>query len=159
MRKINQEIKDMAVLEEILSAAEICRLGFMDGNRPYILPFNYGYRDKCIYIHCAKEGKKIDLIKHNNNVCFEIEQSAEIKKYENACKWTTWYQSIVGYGMVEIISDYMQKKQGLDIIMRHNGANSNHNLNYDKNKIDSMYVLKIEITEMTGKQSGKLTNN
>jgi nitroimidazol reductase NimA-like FMN-containing flavoprotein (pyridoxamine 5'-phosphate oxidase superfamily) len=158
MRKSSQEIKDKATLEEILSTSEICRLGFIDKNRPYILPFNYGYQDNCIYVHCANEGKKIDLIKQNNQVCIEIEQSAKIEKYEKACKWTTKYRSLIGYGLVEIITDYEQKRQGLDIIMRHNGANSSHNLNYERNKVDSMSILKIEITEMTGKQSSNWTN-
>ena len=153
MRKLNQEIKDIAVLEEILSTSEICRLGFMDTNRPYILPFNYGYQDNHIYIHCANEGKKIDLIKQNNQVCIEIEQSDKIEKHEKACKWTTRYRSLIGYGLVEIITDYKLKSQCLDIIIRHNGANSSHSLNYEKNKVDSMSILKIKITEMTGKQS------
>ena len=159
MRKFNQEIKDIAILEKVLSTSEICRLGFMDDNRPYILPFNYGYRDGYIYIHCANEGKKIDLIKQNNHVCIEIEQSAKIEKYEKACKWTTRYRSLIGYGVVKIIADYEQKRKVLDIIMRHNGADSSHNLNYERNMIDSMAILKIEITEMTGKQSSNWTHH
>ena len=159
MKKTNQEIKDIAILEEILSASEVCRLGFMDKNRPYILPFNYGYQDGYIYIHCANEGKKIDLIKQNNQVCIEIEQSSKIEKYEKACKWTTRYRSLIGYGTVEIITDYDQKRQGLDIIMRHNGANTSHNLSYERKLIDSMSVLKVEITEMTGKQSSNWNDN
>jgi len=158
MRKVNQKIKDKATFEEILSTSEICRLGFIDHNRPYILPLNYGYQDNCIYIHCANEGKKIDLIKQNNYVCIEIEQSTKIEKYEKACKWTTTYRSLIGYGFVKIITDEEQKREGMDIIMKHNGANASHDLNYESNKIASMSILKIEITEMTGKQSSNWTN-
>src|SRR6056297_506371 len=152
MKKVNQEIKDKAELEEILSNSEICRLGFMDKNSPYILPFNYGYQDNCIYIHCANKGKKIDLIKQNNYVCIEIEQSARIEKYKKACKWTTSYRSLIGYGFVKIITDEEQKRKAMDIIMKHNGASASHDLNYENNKIASMSILKVEITEMTGKQ-------
>ena len=153
MRHVKQEISDITIIDKILSTSEICRLGFMDNDRPYILPFNYGYKDNCIYIHCAKEGKKIDLIKKNNYVCIEIEQITRIERYEKACKWATTYQSIVGYGTVEIITDYDQKRKGLDVIMEHNGANSTHDLDYEKNQVDSMSILKVEITEITGKQS------
>ena len=158
MKKVNQEIKNKAIIEEILTTSEICRLGFMDNNKPYILPFNYGYRDNCLYIHCANKGKKIDLIKQNNHVCIEIEQTATIEKYEKACKWTTTYRSLVGYGYVEIITDYERKRQGMDIIMRHNGANSSHDLNYERNQINSMSILKVEISKMTGKQSSNWTD-
>lgn len=153
MRRKKQEVTDKRIIEEILSTSEICRLGFIDNGRPYILPFNYGYQDGFIFIHCAKEGKKIDLIKKNNIVCIEIEQIAKIERYEKACKWGTTYRSVIGYGKVEIISDYEQKRQGLDVIMKSNGANISHDLNYEKSEVDSMSILKVEITEMTGKQS------
>jgi hypothetical protein len=58
---------------------------------------------------------------------------------------------------VEIITDYEQKRQGLDIIMRHNGANSSHDLNYEPNIINAMSILKVEISEITGKQSSNWT--
>ncbi len=71
MRKKNQEIADPKIIEEILKESEICRLAMMDGDKPYILPFNYGYKDNCIYIHCAKEGKKIDLLRKNGEVNYK----------------------------------------------------------------------------------------
>jgi nitroimidazol reductase NimA-like FMN-containing flavoprotein (pyridoxamine 5'-phosphate oxidase superfamily) len=159
MKRSKQEITGRNIIEEILSTSEICRLGFMDNDRPYILPFNYGYRDNCIYIHCAREGKKIDLIRKNNSVCIEIEQHAEIERHARACKWATAYRSVVGYGRVEIISDYVQKSRGLDIIMKHNGADDSHDLNYEKGQVDAMLILKVEITEITGKQSSQWNEN
>ena len=159
MRRVKQEITDKKIIDEILSTSEICRLGFIDNDRPYILPFNYGYKDGFIYIHCANVGKKIDLIKENDTVCIEIEQIAKIERYEKACKWTTTYRSVLGYGKVEIITDYEQKRQGLDVIMIHNGANFSHDLNYEKNHIDSMSILKVQITEMSGKQSSNWNEN
>lgn len=159
MRRKNQEISDKRIIEEILLTSEICRLGFIDNNRPYILPFNYGYLDGFIYIHCAKEGKKIDLIKENNIVCIEIEQIAKIEQYEKACKWATTYRSVIGYGKTEIISDYEQKRAGLDVIMKHNGANASHDLNYEKSQVDAILILKVTITEITGKQSSNWSEN
>ena len=155
MRRVKQEITDKRIIDEILSTSEICRLGFIDNNRAYILPFNYGYQEGFIYIHCAKEGKKIDLIMKNNLVCIEIEQIGKIELYEKACKWATVYRSLIGYGYVEIITDYEQKRKGLDVIMKHNGADSSNDLNYEKSQVDLMLLLKVEITEMTGKQSSK----
>lgn len=110
MRKSNQEIKDPAILDQILSKAVVCRVAMMDGDLPYIVPFNFGYREGCIYIHSAPEGKKIDLIKKNNRVCFEAEETAEIVKKDRACKWSTRYRSVVGYGTMEILSDERSKK-------------------------------------------------
>ena len=102
MRKSRQEIKEQKVLEEILSGAELCRVAMMDGNVPYVLPFNYGYHKGCIYIHSAPEGKKIDLLKAHPEVAFEITQTAEIIRDKKACKWATRYRSVVGQARVEI---------------------------------------------------------
>lgn len=151
MRKTNQEITDQNIIEEILSRSRICRIAMMDGNRPYILPFNYGYNNKCLYIHCAPEGKKIHLLKQNPQVCFEIEHTAELVKHEKACNWATLYRSVLGYGDVEIIVDFEQKQKGLKNIMTHNGAKGN--LEFGKKQVDAMLLLKLNIRECTGKQS------
>ena len=152
MRKANQEIKDQGIIEGILSGAEICRIAMIDGDVPYLLPFNYGYRDRCIYIHSAPEGKKIELLKKNPVICFEVEQTARVIPQEKACGWATLYRSVVGYGTVEIISDFESKQQGLEIIMAQHGAPEKRT--FEANEVKRMVILKLTITSITGKQSG-----
>ncbi len=151
MRKANQEIKKHEELEEILKAALICRLAMMDGNRPYIIPFNYGYRDGCLFIHSAPEGKKIDLIGQKPEVCFEVEDNMEITKGEKACDWSTRYRSIVGYGRVEILSDDKSKQEGLEVIMAQHGAPEL--IEFNPKNMKRMVILKLSISSMTGKKS------
>ena len=151
MRKANQEITDKLILEDILKQANICRLAMIDKELPYILPFNYGYHENCIYIHSAPAGKKIELLKVNQLVCFEVEQVAEIITNEIACKWSTLYRSVVGYGNVEIITDFEEKKHGLEIIMKQHGATGK--LEFNKNEVEFIVILKLTISTMTGKQS------
>lgn len=152
MRKEKLEIKDHHILEEILLGAVICRVAIMDGDRPYLLPFNYGYLERCIYIHSAPEGKKIDLLRLNPKVCFEVEDPVEITKGEKACAWSTRYRSVVGYARVEILSDKICKQQGLEVIMSQHGAPEL--IEFNQKNLDRMVILKLSITSMTGKQSG-----
>jgi len=151
MRKARQEITDQLTLEEILQGAIICRMAMMDGDLPYIIPFNYGYSDGALYIHSAPEGKKIDLLRLNPEVCFEVEDEMEITKGGLACDWSTRYRSVVGYGKVEILSDEASKQLGLEVIMAQHGAPELREFN-PKN-INRMVILKLTITSMTGKQS------
>jgi len=151
MRKARQEIRDQHTLEEILRSAIICRMAMMDGDLPYIIPFNYGYRDGCLFIHSAPEGKKIDLLRKNKQVCFEVEDTVEIIKGKQACDWTTRYRSLVGYGNVEILSDEASKKQGLEVIMAQHGAPEL--IDFNQNNMKRLVILKLTITSMTGKQS------
>ncbi len=151
MRKAKQEINKLEELEEILKAALICRVAMMDGHRPYLIPFNYGYRDGCLYIHSAPEGKKIDLLMQNPEVCFEVEDSMEITKGEKACDWSTRYRSVVGYGRVEILSDQKSKQLGLEVIMAQHGAPEL--IEFNPGNMKRMVILKLTIRSMTGKQS------
>ena len=151
MRKANQEIKDPHLLEEILNDAEICRVAMTDGEVPYMLPFNYGYMDGCIYIHSAPAGKKIDLLKKNGSVCFEVEQAVKIIPKEEACKWSTLYRSVVGYGDVEIVTDFESKKKGLEIIMAQHGAPDL--VEFMPKEVEFIVILKLTISSFTGKQS------
>lgn len=152
MRKVNQEITDKSILKEILHQAKICRLAMIDNGEPYLLPFNFGYKNNCIYIHSAPKGKKIDLLHKNEKVCFEVEQEAKLIKGDIACKWSTLYRSIVGYGTVEIITDFEEKTQGLEIIMEQHGATGKQV--FEKKEVEFIVILKLSITSMTGKQSG-----
>jgi hypothetical protein len=152
MRKTNQEIRDRQVLQEILQGAVICRIAMMDGDRPYILPVNYGYSDGCLFIHSAPEGKKIDLLRKNRQVCFEVEDRPEVIKGERACDWTTRYRSVVGYGEVEILTDEAGMRRGMEIIMAQHGAPDL--IDFNQRNLDRMVILKLRITSMTGKKSG-----
>jgi len=153
MRKTHQEITDPAIIEEILSCSVICHVAMTDDNGlPYLLPFNYGYRDNCIYIHSAPSGRKIDILRKRGKVRFEVVQKAEILKHENACNWSTIYRSAAGYGKVEIITDPELKRKGLEIIMSHNGMTKAPA--FEDRQVGSMVILKVHIEEMTGKQSG-----
>ena len=151
MRRNEKQINDDKVIHEILMKSFVCRLGLYDNEYPYVVPLNYGYRDNTLYFHCALQGRKIDLIKKNNKVGFEIEQAHEVLKNDVSCKWTTKYRSIIGNGTIEIISDFDKKKDGLDIIMQHHGKNDNE---YNSKAVESVFVLKLKIENLTAKQSG-----
>jgi len=152
MRKANQEITDKSILEKILTHAKICHLAMIDKGLPYMLPFNFGYSENCIFIHSAPAGKKIDILRENPLVCFDVEQKVEIIEDEIACKWSTLYRSVVGYGNVEIITDFDEKKRGLEIIMAQHGATGI--MEFDPKEVEFIVILKLTISEISGKQSG-----
>lgn len=152
MRKKQYEISDPAILELILSRSEVCRVAMMDSDKPYIVPLNYGYRDKTIYFHSANEGKKIELLKTNNKVCFEIELFSEIVKNEIPCDWSSKYRSVIGYGTVEFVTDPEGKIEALDIIMSHYGKETINT--YKDSLLERVLIMKLNIEEISGKQLG-----
>ncbi len=152
MRRKEKEITDLKEIEAIIKKAEICRLGLAVNNTPYIVPVNYGYEDHCLFIHCAKTGRKLDMIRRNNRVCFEMDVDAEIKDKENSpCEWSSSYRSVIGYGRAFIIDRNDEKKKALDVIMRHYSGQKN--FEYKESSVENVGIIKIEITEIIGKHS------
>jgi nitroimidazol reductase NimA-like FMN-containing flavoprotein (pyridoxamine 5'-phosphate oxidase superfamily) len=114
---------------------------------------NFGYAGgdrKMLFFHCANKGKKLDMIRINNYVCFEIDTDHEVIKGEKGCDWGMKYNSIVGYGKIFIITDEDEKINGLDKIMTHYGGKEEYL--YDKRALMQTTVLRLEISEITGKR-------
>ena len=152
MRRKNKEIKDKKEIESIINSAIVCRIALSDNNMPYIVPINFGYKDKCLYIHSATEGKKIDIIKKNNDICFEIDIAHEILQGKSACHTTMKYYSVIGYGKAYLIDDSEEKIKALNIIIEHYLPEIPHE--YSEKFLKKIVIIKIEIDNMTGKKSG-----
>jgi len=153
MRRNEKKIKLIENLEKIIEEAQVLRVAMSTNDIPYIVPLNFGYKNNVFYFHCAKEGKKIDIIKKNNNVAFEIDIDDELIKNEIACKFTMDYRSIIGSGIATIIKNNQEKIEGLNIIMKHYSGMKE--FKYSEKAIDMIFVVKIEVLEMVGKQSPK----
>jgi uncharacterized protein len=152
MKRKDKEITDIRIIESILLEADICRIALSDNNIPYIVPMNFGYSEKTIYLHSIDEGKKIDIIKNNNNICFETESKTSIVKSENPCNWGMKYLSVIGYGKAYFINDFEEKTKALNIIMNKYSGTSGHQ--FAESQLHKPAVIKIMISEMAGKKSG-----
>ncbi len=117
MRRKDKQINDHSKIEMILRKGEILHIAMLDGNVPYLIPVNYGYQNNTIYIHCAKEGKKIDLIKKNNVICFQTEIGVNVVNAEFAYKCGTLYKSVLGYGKAYFIDNPNEKQLAADRLM------------------------------------------
>jgi len=152
MRRSDKEITDKVLLEEILEKAITCRIGMCDGDIPYVVPVNFSYKDECIYFHSAKTGKKLDIIKENNNICFEIDIDNELVQQEKICNWGCKYYSIIGFGKAYLIEDNENKRNAMDVISGHYSGKEKHE--FSEEALNRVVVIKIEIESMTGKKSG-----
>lgn len=150
MRRQDKEIKGREEIEEVLSRAAICHLGLCDNGTPYVVPVNYGYAAGCIYIHSAKEGRKIEILHKNNLVSFTAYINEGLKRSDLACNWGTEYRSVMGTGRAFLIDDRAEKEASLRIIMRHYTETG---FSFDPQKIDRVTVIKIKIDSITGKKS------
>ena len=150
MRKKEKEITEASAIEAIIKKSLVCRLALSDDNFPYIVPLCFGYRDRVLYFHGSLKGKKIGIIKKNQNICFEFDINTEIVKTEDACHWSMKYRSVIGFGKAQLLEDIEEKRKALNIIM---SQYSDGTFEFNDAMLKKTFVIKIEIESMTGKQS------
>ena len=120
MRKADREIKDFEKIKELLDECQTIRLAMHDEPYPYIVPLSYGWEERnrqiFIYFHCAKEGKKLDLITKNGNVCFEADCLAGYKSTGHGV--TADYRSLIAFGKAERVYGE-ELVRGLELLLAH----------------------------------------
>ncbi|MBT3227195.1 MAG: pyridoxamine 5'-phosphate oxidase family protein [Deltaproteobacteria bacterium] len=151
MRRKEKEIADKKDIEAVIRACLVCRLAIIDGDYPYIVPLNFGYKDDVLYFHGAMKGKKLSLLQKNKHAAFEFDTRLELIEAEEACDWSMKFQSVVGFGKVSMIESPQEKKKVLDFIM---AQYSDRHFEIPEKSIKGIAVYKLEIEQMTGKQSG-----
>jgi nitroimidazol reductase NimA-like FMN-containing flavoprotein (pyridoxamine 5'-phosphate oxidase superfamily) len=144
-------ISDRATIESIIGSASVCRIALSDGGQPYVVPVCFGYADNTLYFHSAPRGRKLDVLRENNAVCFEFDVDHEIVRSEDACKWSMKYRSVVGFGRAFLVEDLEGKRRALDVIMSHYGGKP---YAYPEATLRKTAVVRVEIHSMTGKTSG-----
>jgi len=65
---------DEKEIREAIKSNNLCRIAFIEGNFPYISPFQYIFLNDTLYFHFTNYGKKMEIIKKNRNVCVSIEK-------------------------------------------------------------------------------------
>ena len=150
MRRKEKEITNKKEIEKILQESNVCRMAMVDGNKPYIVPMNFGYCDGCLFFHSAPEGRKIDLIKKNSNVCFEVDQLIRFEKAKLACDWGVEYKSVIGSGKAQLLDNLEEKIEALNIIM---SQYSGRTFEYPDEMLKKTVVIKVTVDRMTGKHS------
>ena len=153
MRRRDREITNREEIDEIIRSALVCRIAFADRNEPYVVPVSFGYDGKALYIHTAKTGRKLDFIKANNRVCFELEGEISLQTDDgDACNWTFAFESIIGYGTITELDTIDEKAQGLNQIMLHY---SGREWDIEPSATATTRVWRIDIESVTGKRSAE----
>ena len=151
MRRCEKEIVDRTEIDAILNRAQVCRIALCDENTPYVVPMSFGYDGCFLYLHCALEGRKLEILGKNPRVCFEVDIDQAIVVGETACSYSFNYHSVIGVGSAVLIDDPTEKRAALDTIIAHYAP---HDTSYPDAAVAEVTVIKIQIESITGKKSG-----
>lgn len=147
-----QEITDINEIIRILDESKIAHIGLVDGDEPYVVPMNYGYVMEngklTIYLHGAKRGRKLDLIRANPKVFFEAECDLVPFEGDVACRYGIAYSSIMGNGTAEIIEDVEEKKLALSVLMK---TQTGKDFEFEDKMTTIVSIIKINVSQYTAK--------
>lgn len=137
-------------MDEIINRCLVCRLGLSDDGVPYVVPMNFGYEDNTLFFHAAPQGRKLDILRKNNQVCFEFDTDVEIITAEDSFGWGARYSSVIGFGTATFVDDPAEKRKAYDALMRHYAGKT---FSYADACVDCSVIIKVDIGSMTGKKS------
>ncbi len=154
MRRKDRAVIDPVEILDIISKIKVCRLGLVDEDTAYIVPLNFGYTFSdqldTLYFHSAHSGRKMDLLKANPKVCFEMDDEHQLISGELACDYTFDFVSVIGTGVIEFIEDRLEKINALDILMKHQSGSTD--FTYSDAAIDQVTVYRLNVTEVQVKR-------
>ncbi|MBI4978904.1 MAG: pyridoxamine 5'-phosphate oxidase family protein [Spirochaetes bacterium] len=151
MRRKEREITDAHEIETLVAKSNVVYLAMNDDGYPYVLPMNYGYRDRTMYLHCAQDGRKVALWRKDPRVSFVIVAAQELVPAAKACGWGTHFMSVAGVGRIRFIETPDEKRTALNSFM---AQYTGEKPEYEDAMLARTAVVAITIEQMTGKKNG-----
>jgi len=119
VRRKDREITDRAEIYEILDRSFTGHLALCSGGEPYVVPLCFGVMNGAVYFHCAREGRKLDIIAQNPRGCFQAQCGEDlVPSAERPCGWGMFYKSVMMSGPVTVVEDEPEKGAALLAIMK-----------------------------------------
>lgn len=154
MRRTEKEIRSRMEIDSIIRRSQVCRLGLSDQGSPYVVPLCFGYDGRALYFHCAREGRKLEILRRNDKVCFEFDIVEGMVEANPSCDWGIRYQSVIGFGRATEVVNAADKEHALALIM---AQYSKRAFSFPPEAVNRTSIVKIEIENLTGKQSKRPT--
>ena len=141
---------------ELMRRAWVGRLGTMglDGF-PYVVPMSFVYLEGKIYLHSARQGQKLDNLRQNPRVCFEVDEDLGMKRSGRVCDWSQYYRSAVAYGTARILEDSGEAVSALRALVEKYSARSGDPVGtteFSPEEVRKVAVMEIAVERITGKK-------
>ncbi len=153
MRRKDRQITEIESIRAILDKAKVLHLAMIDGARPYVVPMNYGYAladgRLTLYLHGAKEGRKLDVLQQNDRVAFVLETDVSpVSGGDIPCKYGEAYASVMGEGTAVLLDDPVQKIEALQILMK---TQTGREFAFTPAMAESVAVIRVDVDSFTAK--------
>lgn len=151
MRRKDREITERKEIDAILSTSKVMHLALSADNVPFLVPLYFVYDGTAVYFHSAKVGTKIEILRQNPLVCFEVCQELGFVEADEACDFEARHRTVIGIGRAGFIEDYQEKTKILkNIIARF----TEREFDLPEGNVNRTAVVRIVIDSIRGKCHG-----
>jgi hypothetical protein len=153
MRVGKKEIREREAVDGLLSTCHVGRLGTIGkGGFPMVKPLNFVYWEGKIYLHSAPTGEKIDDIRRDDRVCFEVDVPIALKKSAaSPCSASYLYESVIVTGRARLVEDRDERLLALTRLMEKYQPEGGYGP-FPEEKLALTAVIRIDIVTVTGKR-------
>ena len=154
MRKPHKRITDPTIIFALLDSCHVGRLGTISSDGwPMIKPLNFARDGWALYFHCAREGEKLDDIRRDNRVCFEVDLPIAYVKGEadRPCQAEYLYRSVIIRGRAAKVEERSEKIRALDCLMQKFQPGVTFS-GYSDEKLELTGIVRIDIDDLSGKE-------
>ncbi|UKJ06352.1 pyridoxamine 5'-phosphate oxidase family protein [Solitalea lacus] len=94
-------------IEELLKSQTIGRIGCHANDTTYIVPVSYAYDGEYVYAH-SRDGMKINMMRQNPEVCFEVEEIVNMANWE----------SVIAWGEFEELTNEEERNKAMELLIK-----------------------------------------
>lgn len=153
MRRKDREVTELQEILSIIEEAGYLHLSLFDGAYPYIVPLHYGWEYKeerlFFYMHAAREGHKLDLIRQNPCACIQLDcRVSLVSGGEVPCHYGAYYASVIATGRAQLVENPAEKIHALQLLM---SQQTGRDFSITPDMADSVAVICFEALDVSAK--------
>jgi nitroimidazol reductase NimA-like FMN-containing flavoprotein (pyridoxamine 5'-phosphate oxidase superfamily) len=154
MHRAEYEITAEVELLDLLLRGKFVTIAMYDKPYPYLVTLSYGFDPvtRCLYLHTARVGHKLELLSVNQAVCGTVVH--DLGYQTGKCRHC--YASVIVYGRLRRVEDGEERRRGMRVLLQQLEGDSE--AGWRRFKLDTekpwetVQILALDVARMTGRR-------
>ena len=146
---------DLRTMEAIIQAEDLGHLGLIADGEVYVVPINYTYAGRRVLMHCALEGRKLDLIRANPSVCFTVARQEGRPSPHAGDICDNAFESVICWGQARVVEDPAERRGILEEFQSRYDTSRGPRPPVTDQQVQRCGAIEVRVSRMTGRRGGK----
>jgi hypothetical protein len=157
MRRADRAMPDDAVIKALLRDSDFGFIATSINDQPFLRPNLFWYDEDAgrIFFHSALDGRTMENVRSNPNICFGVARMGALLPADKALNFSNEYASVIVFGKAHILEDDEEKRRALQGLLDKYFPERRPGRDYrpiTQNELDQTAVYSLEIEAWSGKQ-------